>query len=25
MHRTTVSDELNTVERERGRAGAAVA
>jgi alpha-ketoglutarate-dependent 2,4-dichlorophenoxyacetate dioxygenase len=25
MHRTTVSDEINTVERERGRAGAAVA
>ncbi len=25
MHRTTVSDEINTVERERGKAGAAVA
>jgi alpha-ketoglutarate-dependent 2,4-dichlorophenoxyacetate dioxygenase len=25
MHRTTVSDEINTVERERGRAGVAVA
>jgi alpha-ketoglutarate-dependent 2,4-dichlorophenoxyacetate dioxygenase len=25
MHRTTVSDEINTVERERGTAGAAVA